>query len=174
MINSRNSRDDDEKDTYDEEIILINETFPVDVVIYGEDIKFRPEFQYRKIDYIDDSLLEYDTSKYVRLSIVISDLNSLVTLTDEDCKVIKKGVNDNLIDFYYLGTKNINKLVEHEIIREPLADGELSVGIALYERIQTRFYGIWTDYSVKMTVDNDEALGTAIVAQIARCTKSNN
>lgn len=174
LINSGNSGDDDEKDTYDEEIIIINKTFPVDVVIYGEDIKFRPEFQYRKIENIDDYLLDYDTNKYIRLSIVISDLNSSVILTDEECKVIKRGIDSNLIDFYYLGTQHINKLVEHGIIRAPLKKGELSVGIALYERVQTYFSGIWTDYDVKMTVDNAEALGSAIVAQIARCTKSNN
>ena len=174
LINSGNSGDKYEKDTYDEEIIMINETFPVYVVIYGEDISFRPAFQYRKIEKIDDYFLDYDTNKYVRLSLVISDLNSSVVLTDEEFKVIKRGIDSNLIDFYYFGTKHINKLIEHGIIRHPLEKGELAVGIALYERVQTNWNGIWTDYHVEMTSNNPEALGGIIVAQIARCIKSNN
>ena len=174
LIISERSGNADGLDTYDEEIILINKTFPVEVAIYGEDIKFRPEFQYRKIEKIDDSLLNYDRNKYERLSIVISDLNSSLNLTDEECKVITQGIDDNLIDFYYLGTKDINKLMEHDIIDYPLKDGDLSICLALYHGIQSRFNGIWSERSVKETVANDEALGFAIVAQIARCIRSNN
>lgn len=71
-------------------------------------------------------------------------------------------------------TKNISKLVEHGVISAPLKKGELAVGIALYESVQMHFSGIWTDNHVKITIDNAEALGSAIVAQIAPCTKSNN
>ena len=168
------SKGEEERDSYDEEIIIINKTFPVDVVIFGDSIEFRPEFEYRMIEDITDELLIFNKSKYLRLVIIVNDLSSTVSLTEKQYKIIKRGIENDIIDFYYLGTRLINKLIEYEIWNAPLGEGELAVCLALYNRNLTYFSGIWSEYDVKMAANNKEALGSAIISQIARCIKSNN
>lgn len=166
---------DFEGDTYDEEIVIVNQSFPTDVVLLGEDIYFRPAFQYRRIDKITLDSLSYDPEKYIRLVLVISDLGGSVHLIDEEYSVIKQLLDDNVIDYYYFGTSKVADLIKHGLweVRVVTDRKEMGMGVCLYHNIQTQF-NMWDEQDAAMQAINKENLGLCIVAQIARCIKSNN
>lgn len=174
-LSSCNGDHIDEGDTYDQEIVLVNTNFPTDVVLLGEDIYFRPAFQYRKIDKITEDSLSYDTNKFHRLVLIISDLDSTVQLEEEEYKIVKELLDADAIDYYYLGTSKVDDLMKFGLweVMTVTDEDELGIGVCKYYNMQTQFT-IWTQYDADMTINNNEALGCCIVAQIAGCIKSNN
>jgi len=165
-------------DSYDEAIVIINTTFPADVVLYGGDILFRSNFQYRKADDITNDLLNYDKRKYRRQVIIINELDSAIDFTEEHCKVIKDGLYKNSIDFYYFGSNQIHiqMLIDYAIIGSFPPDEDLSICVALTERNQVRWNGVWTEHDAQIAAihNRTENLGYALVRHIARCIESNN
>ena len=81
-----------EGDTYDKNIVIVNENFPSDIVIYGEEIKFREELKYRNIDKIDEANMIQDSYEFRFL--VINDRLGNVVLTKEDAALILELITD--------------------------------------------------------------------------------
>ncbi|MCL2281385.1 MAG: hypothetical protein FWC25_01830 [Dehalococcoidia bacterium] len=169
------SPSEDFLDSYDEAVDIINNKLPHEVILYGEDIYFRETFQYRRVDNITNDLLNYDKRRYRRQIIIVNELNSAAVLTDEHCKVIKDGLYNNSLDFYYFGANqaHIQMFIDYAIISSFPPNEDLSICVALTERTQVRWNGVWTKRDAQITANIEEEPGYGILRQIAHCIKTN-
>lgn len=109
-----------EGDTYDKNIVIVNENFPSDIVIYGEKIKFREELKYRYIDKIDEENVIQDPYEFRFL--VINDGLGDIVLTDEDIALILELIKQRrLMGFYYIGTEKLDMFQDCGIIQNELS-----------------------------------------------------
>lgn len=161
-----------EGDTYDKNIVIVNENFPSDIVIYGEEIKFREELKYRNIDKIDEANMIQDSYEFRFL--VINDRLGNVVLTKEDAALILELIMQRrLMGFYYIGTEKLNMLKDSGIIQNELS----SSACAFYTGYVHGFlkYDIeWLYKNDELAIrQNDEFLGDVLLSHIVRLIQTN-
>ena len=104
-IFSSNSGDDG----YDKAIRGLNEEFNADIMVYGDDVEFREEFTYRRIESIDENTLASDSSHAYK-AVYILDESSKNTVIDEEWLLLKSYVEEKGYDMYYIGTQYLDDL----------------------------------------------------------------
>jgi len=174
-LSSRKGDFVDEGDSYNQDIVLVNTNFPTDIVIFGEDIYFRPAVKYRRIDKITRESLAYDADKFHRLVLVISDLGSTVQLEEEDYKIIKELLDADMIDYYYFGTSKVEDIIKYQLWEvRTITDGQIyGFGVGKYYNGKVQFT-LFDKSDAEAAAVNKEYLGQIIIFQIARCIRSNN
>lgn len=171
---TRDTPDDDKGDSYDQNIKILNQSYPTQIVLYGDEIKFRDALVYEETDNIESSIESFNKKKYKRMVIIINDLAGNAKLNEGDCLAIKAAIDEGLTDVYYLGIGQFSTLQNAGIWNGSVQSGDLSMVTALYNHTYCFFSGVWTDYDVSMTQNNPEALGQVLVSQMVRCIRSNN
>lgn len=170
-VDNNNPSDSEIGDTYSQNIEILNDRYPTDVVIYGESIIFRDELNYRIIDEITEENLATELSAQV---LIINDLSGNIEIPDGAYNIILKKMADGNMDYYYLGTTKVDMFNKYNLWNKDLEKGDLAIGVAKYNKVVTNFSGVWTEYDANILADNKEGLGSTLVNQIARCIKSNN
>lgn len=170
-VDNNNPSDSEIGDTYSQNIEILNDRYPTDVVIYGESIIFRDELNYRMIDEITEENLATELSAQV---LIINDLSGNIEIPDGAYNIILKKMADGNMDYYYLGTTKVDMFNKYNLWNKDLEKGDLAIGVAKYNKVVTNFSGVWTEYDANILADNKEGLGSTLVNQIARCIKSNN
>ena len=161
-----------EGDTYDKNIVIVNENFPSDIVIYGEEIKFREELKYRNIDKIDEANMIQDSYEFRFL--VINDRLGNVVLTKEDAALILELIMQRrLMGFYYIGTEKLNMLKDSGIIQNELSSSACAFCTGYAHGFLK--YGIeWLYKNDELAIrQNDEFLGDVLLSHIVRLIQTN-
>lgn len=161
-----------EGDTYDKNIVIVNENFPSDIVIYGEEIKFREELKYRNIDKIDEANMIQDSYEFRFL--VINDRLGNVVLTKEDAALILELIMQRrLMGFYYIGTEKLNMLKDSGIIQNELSSSACAFCTG-YVHGFLKYDIEWLYKNDELAIrQNDEFLGDVLLSQIVRSIQTN-
>lgn len=167
LSNKSNSND---KDGYDRNIEVLNNNIPTDIVLYGETIPFRDALQYRTVTKIDSEILKTDKSHQI---VLLSDLDGTMSISDQELHLIKEKVDAHTSEFYYLGSKQRERLQELGFVDHEWPTDDYCVSIVIFEGKQENFTGIWSESDVQATKDNRETLGLLLVKQFIRVLESN-
>ena len=140
----------------------LNETFPSDVMIYGEDIDFKGIVNPRKInDLSEESLLANKNTDH-RFLLIVDRENKLDLSVDELKKA--KGIlmnKDNGFSYYYIGKEGVGKMAEAGLVEKVYGADACAVGSRSYphEEYNYRMHseGFWT---TKEEAEYKEALET--------------
>ncbi len=165
------SRQSYHPDDYDEAILILNETDPVDIYIYEEKIPFREELKITYVSNLDSFFKENHNSKTILL---ISDMNSSVTMTEQTISSIINKINNNSnFDFYYLGSQYMDTLIEKNIFYGRVFENEFCLCNVSVRGVRSNFTGIWTASDIAQTNDNKETMAYLLVRQFVRVLKEN-
>ncbi len=165
------SRQSYHPDDYDKAILILNETDPVDIYIYGEKIPFKEELKITYLSNLDSFFKENHDSKTILL---ISDMNSSVTLTEQAISSISNEINKNLnFDFYYLGSQYMDILTEENIFYGRVFENEFCIGNVSVHNKRSIWSGIWTTSDISQTNNNKETLSYILVLQFVDVLKEN-
>ncbi len=165
------SGEHDGMDSYDRDIIVLNENYPTDIIIYGEDIPFRKELITRKINNISKEVLTTDKNYQV---LVISDLSGILEISDEELLIVKDALLKFELDFYYLGTEKMARLKDLGFYEDDWSSDDYCFSSIKYEGRRAYFAGIWAKRDVEITNNNKETLGEILVDQFVSVIRSNN
>jgi hypothetical protein len=105
-------------DSVDTNIRILNEVRPTDVIVYGEQVEFRPHFVHRKVGNLSRESLTLNSDKYKHKAIVISDLDGTVALTQADYATILQLIQEEGYFFLYIGRAKFQALRDNGFERE--------------------------------------------------------
>jgi hypothetical protein len=154
--------------SFDKALIVLTETYPSDVMIYGENIVFSADthmLQPRIITEITANEIKKPVDK-VYSFLVINDRDGSAKFSKADWITIKKLVDENEISFYYLGEQYLDILAELGFYGKVGMDGNLSVGyfIAPPPFNRSSAIGIWTKDEEALMSVRIEILGEILAA----------
>ena len=92
----------DHGDGYDFAAQGLKVEFNADIMVYGEDPKFRKNVEYRKIDAITEETLASGEEHGYR-AIILFDRKGTMSITDEELLLIKEYVEEKAYDMIYIG-----------------------------------------------------------------------
>ncbi len=144
--------------SYDKEIKVLNESFPSDIIVYGEDVGFHEALNYRTIEEISEENLTSDT-KYKYTFFVINDRGGKLEITDEELKLCKKMCDEHNMNFFYIGTQYLEHLQAFGFHRGLYTDDACGVGYVQGEMGHTTIQGLWTTTEEMYYSKNPELLG---------------
>lgn len=150
-------------DSYDEAIVILNENCPSDIILYGEEIDFRSELNYRTIGTLSKEALTSD-EKYEYTFLVINDRQGNVKLTDEKIKELKSLVDELNISFYYIGQQYLSDLKDAGFYSNVFNDDYYGIGyvVAPTEKGHAGVHGLWTSVEEDHYKNNIELLGQVL------------
>lgn len=161
--------EDSPVDSYGKDIITLNETYPSDIMLYGDDVVFRETLKYRKIDKIDEESLNAETQYHY---LIVNDLSRNAPLTREDIRLISDYVTKKRYTFFYLGTGYGELFVEEGLLDQPMPSSERGFFSGYEYGIQlTLGGGFFSDRDLKEVEIYPQLLGenlTEIMAYIIR------
>lgn len=151
-------------DSYDEAIVNLNENYPSNIILYGEEIDFRSELNYRTIETISKESLTSD-EKYEYTFLVINDRHGNLKITDEKIKELKTLVDEMNISFYYIGQQYLPNLKEAGFYSNVYNDDYYGIGYveAPTEKGHASVHGLWTSVEEEHYKNNVELLGQVLV-----------
>lgn len=152
------------RDSYDEAIAILNKRYPSDIILYGEEIDFRSELNYRTIETISKESLTSD-EKYEYTFLVINDRQGTIKLTDEKIKELKILVDEMDISFYYIGQQYLSNLKEAGFYSNVYNDDYYGIGYveSPTEKGRASVHGLWTSVEEEHYKNNFELLGQVLV-----------
>lgn len=115
----------------EKDIKIITETYPTQIVVYGDEIDFDSSIKVKYIDSINEESLERDL-QYKYSLIIVNDLARNVTLTDEEWGLLSNIVkSDNTYNMFYLGDEDIDQLLRVGVFSglDMWNEGDLSLGL---------------------------------------------
>lgn len=110
---------ENELSTYEQEIIILNEIYPSDIMIYGENISFKDSLKYRMISQISEE--ELDGSKFQYHFIIINDLSGSASLTQDEANLIMSYINEKHYTFFYIGSNYEDIFLKSGILEDPIS-----------------------------------------------------
>lgn len=99
-----------EPDGYDLAAEGLKKEFNADIIIYGEEIAFRENVDYRRIDKISEETLNSSAEHGYRAILLLDD-NGKMSITDDELLLIKSYVEEKGYDMVYIGTQYLDDLV---------------------------------------------------------------
>lgn len=128
---------------------LLNETFPSDVMIYGEDVDFMDIVSPRKLSSLSKESILAEKDLDHRFLVIVNRENTLDLSVDE-LKELKDVImnKDNGISIYYIGSEGRDKFVEAGLVEKIYYKDDCGIGSECigYEDYNYRTYsdGFWT------------------------------
>lgn len=135
---------------YANEIRVLNESFPSDIIVYGEDVGFDATLNFRTISSITEENLTSDP-KYLYTFLVINDRTGTVTITEEDLELCKKFCDENNLNFYYIGEQYLGLMNKIGFTYGLISPNTKSVAYVNAYGTQTAVHGLWN-------IEDDEYL----------------
>lgn len=151
-------------DSYDESIAILNQKYPSDIILYGEEIDFRSELNYRTIETLSKESLTSD-EKYEYTFLIINDRQGNVKMTDEKIKELKILVDEMNISFYYIGQQYLSNLKDAGFYSNAFNDDYNGIGyvVSPTEKGHASVHGLWTSVEEEHYKKNSELLGQVLV-----------
>ncbi len=143
---------------YAEEIKVLNNSFPSDIIVYGEDVGFNEALNYRTIQQISEENLTSD-SKHKYTFFVINDRQGKLEITDDEFALCKKMCDEHNMNFFYIGTQYLEHLQTFGFHRGLYTDDACGVGYVQGEMGHTTIQGLWTTTEEMYYSKNPELLG---------------
>ena len=143
---------------------MIQDTYPTDLMIYGDDVLFEMQVPARKLEAItEDSLSIKDGCKYAFL--VINDLANTVQLSDAENEMLKEKLRKDGFCLFYLGEKYA------DVWREPSeytvsSPGNLSYQYYMKAGTLRRGIGAWEAGNEEYLNSNPYALGDTVLFEM--------
>ena len=143
---------------------MIQDTYPTDLMIYGDDVLFEMQVPARKLEAItEDSLSIKDGCKYAFL--VINDLANTVQLSDAENEMLKEELRKDGFCLFYLGEKYA------DVWRDPSgytvsSPGNLSYQYYMKAGTLRRGIGAWEAGNEEYLNLNPYALGDTVLFEI--------
>lgn len=151
------------KDSYDLRIDVLNESYPTDIILFGEPIPFREKLIYRTVSQITNETFQTEKEHQV---IILSDLDGTMNISDAELHLIKERVFSYQCSFYYLGTKLQDKLLELGFIEKAWPEGDYCVALVPTNGRIIYSYDNWTEKDKQQTDDSREMVGNLIIIDI--------
>lgn len=143
---------------YANEIRVLNESFPSDIIVYGEDVGFDSTLNFRTISSITEETLTSD-SKYLYTFLVINDRTGTVSITEEELELCKKFCDENNMNFYYIGEQYLDQINEICFSYGMISPNAKSAAYINAYGIQTPLHGIWNIEDEEYLESNPGLLG---------------
>lgn len=163
-----------EPETNNSDVKIVTENYKTEIILYGDNIEFDDNCYVRKIDKITKENLTSDET-FVYTVFIINDLNSTISIDNDDLKVIHNKIYNDKIDFYYFGKNSVAAIKEADIFHQNLSDTDMSLGV-IYERgIITEVVGTWSEEIHEYYLEKNPALlSETILAEIVSKIRFDN
>lgn len=99
--------------------ILLNETFPSDIIVYGEDFyvpDYYKDVKYRRVTSLNETTLA-SSDDFIYSFIVIIDSEGKLILSDEELDLIKRLIDEKYYSMFYFGTNSLDLLCEKGFLK---------------------------------------------------------
>jgi hypothetical protein len=156
------SNKSNEKDTYHKDLDILSQSYPSDILIYGDNIPFEEQLNVKQISEINDDLLQFDSACMFHF-LIINDRNGNLTMSDDEFIFIKKKADNLGINVYYLGSQYLQKMQKHGFTNQ-VFEGELSV-VYLLDRtgLRVSLSCLWTDVEEEYLLKNSDLLKQVLI-----------
>lgn len=153
---------------YDDPIGYFNHVMDFKLLVYGDDIEFREEFEYQRIYDLKDETVFLDADC---VYLIINDLGDNVRFDESDCIRLKEYADRHQnFNFYYIGAREI-KMVAKVLDSTSLNPDDCSLGYVIFDGSRVKSSGLWTG---KDTIKpGSYNLGDGIINSIAMEVGSN-
>ena len=111
IVNILRDKSETENDGYNIAAEGLDVEFNADIMVYGEDPKFRKTVKHRFIDEITEENLSCEENHGYR-AIILYDYNGTMEISDEELLLIMEYVEDKGYDMFYVGKKYLEKFEE--------------------------------------------------------------
>lgn len=108
--------------THEENILILNKKYPSDIVLYGDEIDFSGDLQYRKIVQVEEFSLEGKEFKYH--FIIVNNMANNISLTQDEWDLIGEFIINKHYTFLYIGM--VNQDLSQVMIKAGILDTQLS------------------------------------------------
>ncbi len=149
---------------YDKEIKILNNNFPSDIIVYGEDVGFDDKLNFRTVSELSEDSLK-SNSEYRYTFLVINDREGKLKITDEEFQLCKKMCEDHNLNFYYIGSQYLLHLKDFGFHDGLYADDSCGIGYVISPFGYATIQGIWTMTEEEYYLNSPELLG-----QILACS----
>lgn len=143
---------------YENEIKVLNQSYPSDIIVFGEDVGFDPSLQYRTISELKEENL-ISESKYVYTFLVINDHAGKLNITDEQFKLCKKMLDEKKVNFYYIGKQYLSKLKDYGFYDALYGDDYCGIGTVISPFGTAPIQGLWREEDEEHFKENPGLLG---------------
>ena len=131
-------------DSYDEAIFILNENYPSEILVYGNDVGFREAVKYRAIEALSEEDFNLNTSSYKYHFLVINDINNDLSISKEDFIRCKKYADENKLNFYYIGKQYLDLLRELQFYGMGGNEENRGIAYVISPIGRDSYVGIWT------------------------------
>lgn len=164
--------DGNDNNSISDSIKIIEESYPTDVIIYGDDITFETKIQYRKVDSLGGTALER-ISGFQYTYLVINDLEDKLTLTKLEITAIKEFVNKSGNGLAYFGTKYLTSFDDVTKLSADIKGNKAVAYNNIGGNVKKRI-GFWTDREEEIKKDNPYIQSELLMYTIEDFLRSNN
>ena len=144
--------------TYDDEIKILNDNYPSDIIVYGEDVGFDENLNFRTITELSSASLTSDP-KYKYTFLVINDREGKLNITDDEFQLCKELCDEQNLNFFYIGEQYLSHLKDFGFYDSLYADNLCGIGYVISPFGHTTLQGVWTTTEEEIYPDNPELLG---------------
>lgn len=135
-----------DKTTMEKEIIILNQTYPSDIIVYGDDILFDKTLNYRKIVEINEDELASENYQY--RFIVVNNLSGNINVTKQEADLISSCVKNDRYVFIYMGKPDSQVFIESGLLEQEV----LSACRGFYTGY---LHGVFLRYGVEIASTQD-------------------
>jgi hypothetical protein len=96
--------------TDEPDLITVTQTYPTELIVYGDDLNLDPSCHVRKIDAITEENLKIDDA-FQFFVLVINDINENAPISDAELKLIISIVDQGNLSLYYFGKRLIKPII---------------------------------------------------------------
>lgn len=124
-------KDQEELSSNEKALKIVTETYPTQIIVYGDKINFDSAISVKYIDVVNKETLTRE-SKYSYSLIIVNDLTGNATLSDDDWSLLSDLVkSDNTYNLFYLGDEDIDQILRVGVVSDldMWNEGDLSIGL---------------------------------------------
>ena len=131
--------------TNEPDLIIVTQTYPTELIVYGDDLNLDPACHVRKIDAITEENLKMDDA-FRFFVLVINDIDENAPISDAELKLIISVVDQGNLSLYYFGKRLIKPIIsEGNYITDDIKMAEMSIARVHEPYGSLCVLGVWTD-----------------------------
>jgi len=125
--------------------ITVTQTYPTELIVYGDDLNLDPACHVRKIDAITEENLKIDDA-FLFFVLVINDIDENAPISDAELKLIISIVDQGNLSLYYFGKRLIKPIIsEGNYITDDIMTTDMSIARVHEPYGSLCVLGVWTD-----------------------------
>ena len=147
---------------YEKEITILNDNFPSDIIIYGEDVLFDNRLKYRTVSELTESTLN-SGSEFKYSFLVINDRSGNLKISDEEFILCKRLCDQKGQNFVYLGEQYLSHLQDFDFCQGLYQDNLRGIAYIRDPMGHHAVQGFWTATEEEYSEMNQGLLGQVLV-----------